>query len=138
MSKSPNTDPDAISSDDEPISDVAVDLENITIEHPGGEDISLADIVEDIIVAHQEIEQYKQGALVLNQAIEEAIIAEEIGEEDEHTLTLMRDVKQSAFGVYLRIKRGDMEVMGNREGPYSGYLLGDEEEDEDEPEEAQG
>jgi hypothetical protein len=84
----------------------------------GGVESPLGEIVEDIQNAHAEIDQYKRGSLHLAKNLEEA--AEET-EDDVHE-QILRDMHEAAFAAYLRILRGDSEILGDREGEYSEYL----------------
>jgi len=95
------------------------------IEMPDGECDSLAQVATDIVVAHNEIEAYKTGALSISQSIDEAIIEHEDAGNDE-VVDVLKELKSTAFGIYLRIKRGDEELMGDREGKYSGYFATEE------------
>lgn len=80
--------------------------------------LKLGGIVSDIQTAHKELDEYKSGALSLSQTLSEA--AKETDDEVERAI--LADLSDGAFGVYLRLTRGDVELMGGRDGDYSGYL----------------
>ncbi|AGM10816.1 hypothetical protein M192_gp063 [Halorubrum tailed phage 8] len=92
----------------------------------GGEDESLADLVGDIKTAHQELDAYKSGALKLSNALDERILMAK-GDEDEQLIEILEGLKESSFGVYLRLQRGDLELLGERDGKHSGYFAPDDE-----------
>jgi PAS domain S-box-containing protein len=94
---------------------------NIRVDAPDGE-MELNKIVLDLLVGHNEIEQYKKGALSLHKAVDERLQEEEKRNPDSDEVEVLRHVKRSAFGLYLRIHRGDKELHGNRDGEYSGYF----------------
>lgn len=95
--------------------------QNIRVDAPDGE-MPLNAIMLDLAVGHNEIEQYKQGALTLHKAVDERLQEEEKRNPDSKTCDVLREVKKSAFGLYLRIQRGDQELHGERDGKYSGYF----------------
>jgi len=84
----------------------------------GGNDTTLANVVSDIKKAHQELDEYKQGSLSLAQTLSEA--ADDA--ESEKLETILKDMSDDAFGAYLRLHRGDSELLGKRNGEYSGFL----------------
>lgn len=94
---------------------------NIRVDAPDGT-MNLAAIMTDLAVGHNEIEQYKKGALSLYQAIDERLQEEKKRNPDSEEVAVLREVKCSAFGLYLRIQRGDEELHGERDGRYSGYF----------------
>jgi hypothetical protein len=49
------------------------------------------------------------------------------GEDDEQLVEILEGMKESAFGVYLRLQRGDLELLGERDGKHSGYFAPDDE-----------
>jgi hypothetical protein len=95
--------------------------QNIRVDAPDGE-MPLNAIMLDLAVGHNEIEQYKQGALTLHKAVDERLKEEEKRNPDSKVCDVLREVKRSAFGLYLRIQRGDQELHGERDGEYSGYF----------------
>jgi len=97
-------------------------IEGVTCE-VAGDDVPLAALMMDIETAHKELDEYKNGALVAEEAIDEKI-AEATINEDEELKQLLIDVKEAAFGVYLRVQYGDMELLGNRneDSQYHGYF----------------
>lgn len=108
--------PDALSLDE--ITEGAEFLTDTTIETPDGEQESLADIAIRLVEAHSMVEKYKTGSLALTQALDEAIIEHQGNDE---VVDSLNELKYAAFGVYLRVQRGDAELAGDREGRYSGY-----------------
>jgi hypothetical protein len=87
-----------------------------------GENLTLAELFQDIDAAHNEIDQYKSGALTLNQALDERLQKAKKNAESDEKIALLEDMKDAAFGIYLRIHRGDLELTGGRGGEYSGYF----------------
>lgn len=84
----------------------------------GGTEGKLSDFAGDIQHAHKELDEYKQGSLRLSQDLSEAA-----KDAEGETLTaILTDMSNGAFGVYLRLHRGDMELLGGREGEYSDFL----------------
>ena len=94
---------------------------NVRVDH-AGEEMNLGAIMVDLAAGHNEIEQYKEGALSLHQAIDERLAEEEQRNPDSQEVAVLKEVKDSAFGLYLRIQRGDAELHGDRDGEYSGYF----------------
>lgn len=95
--------------------------QNIRVDCPSGE-IPLEKMMLDIIVGHQELNQYKKGALTFYSCLSERLEEEKEINPDSDECVVLEEIKDSAFGLYLRLHRGDMEVNGDREGKYSGYL----------------
>lgn len=92
-------------------------LESYTIEGLEVE-ATLGELVGDIQKAHEELDEYKQGSLALSQNLSEAA-----NDTDDETLrAILSDMSDSAFYVYLRLNRGDKELVGDRDGEYSGHL----------------
>lgn len=96
-------------------------IDGVEIEN-NGDTMSLRDAMQDIAVAHQEITKYKQGGLAVCKAIDERIAEAESADESEELIDVLKGVKTSAFAIYLRVKRGDQELQGDREGKYQGYM----------------
>lgn len=95
-------------------------LEETTVE-VAGEDHSLVQLIKDVRVAHQELDQYKKGSLTLTSALEDRkMVAKNDG--DEQLVELIDLLKESAYGVCLRLQRGDLELLGERDGEFSGYF----------------
>ena len=101
-------------------------LMNETTVEIGGENERLSDLVGDIKTAHQELDAYKSGALKLSNALDERILMAK-GDEDEQLVEILEGLKESSFGVYLRLQRGDLELLGERDGKHSGYFAPDDE-----------
>jgi hypothetical protein len=96
-------------------------VKNTRVDAPGGQ-MPLNAVLLDLAEGHNEVEQYKKGALGLQQALDERLIEEEKNNPDSKTCRVLEEAKKSAFGLYLRIERGDQELHGNREGQYEGYF----------------
>lgn len=92
-----------------------IEGEEVTV---GGRDTPLNALISDIQTAHKELDEYKSGSLTLAQDLSEA--ANET--EDEILQAVLTDMSDSAFGVYLRLERGDLELLGEREGEYSDFF----------------
>lgn len=109
---------------DEQIVDVDVDADRVErlIEAKevsvGGTDTPLKALISDIQTAHAELDEYKSGSLTLAQDLSEA--AKET--DDEVLQAILSDMSDGAFGVYLRLHRGDLELLGGREGEYSDFF----------------
>jgi PAS domain S-box-containing protein len=103
---------------DEELSEI---VENIRVDAPEGE-IPLNAIMMDIAVGHNELEQYKTGALSTYEAVDSRLKEEQERNPDSKECQVLQEVKKSAFGLYLRVQRGDEELHGNRDGRYSGYF----------------
>lgn len=97
-------------------------IEDVTVE-VGGDDIPLAALMKDIEVAHQELDEYKNGSLVASEALDEKIAQATINDNVE-LKNLLIDVKDAAFGVYLRVQYGDLELLGkrNEDAEYYDYF----------------
>jgi hypothetical protein len=95
-------------------------IENTTIQ-VGENEQSLGELIKDVQMAHKEIDEYKSGALVLNQALNERLTQAE-KENDTQLIEVLETLQHSAFGIYLRVIRGDDELVGIRDGNYSGYF----------------
>lgn len=91
-----------------------------TVTMPDGEDELLSDLMEDITEAHRELNQYKNGALAMCGALDDAIL-EARSEDDENTAEALETVKQAGFGIYLRLKVGDEELFEG-DGDYEDFL----------------
>lgn len=121
MSKAPSpNEPADLSLEELADDEISEVLTSTEIDTPDGETATLAEVAADLVVAHEEIEAYKNGALAYCQYLDEAIIEHEVAENDE-VVQILEELKRTAFGVYLRVKRGDAELLGERDGKYSGY-----------------
>ncbi|WP_372611548.1 hypothetical protein [Halomonas sp.] len=109
----------------ERINEIITDVE---IETPDGEKTPLGAVAADIVEAHTEVEAYKNGSMALSQALNEAL-TEYDEDDDEMVAQVIEELRAEAFGVYLRVTRGDDELIGDRDGPYSDYF-GESEPDE--------
>lgn len=114
-------DPSSIDFDDIDSDRLQEITSNIRVDHADGE-MNLGAIMTDLAYGHNEIQQYKEGALSLHQAIDERLAEEEQRNPDSQEVQVLKEVKDSAFGLYLRIQRGDAELHGDRDGEYSGYF----------------
>jgi len=84
-------------------------------------ELTLAEIVLDVMVAQKEIEDYKRGSLSLFQNLDERQVEAEAN-GNEKTAAVIEEVKETTLGVYARIQRGDAELHGDRNGPFSDYF----------------
>lgn len=84
----------------------------------GGTEQKLSNVVGDIEEAHKELDSYKSGSLSLSQTLSEAAKKT----DDEVLEAILADLSDGAFATYLRLHRGDAELMGERSGKYSGFL----------------
>jgi hypothetical protein len=100
-------------------------IEDVTVE-VAGDDVPLASLMQDIETAHKELDEYKNGSLVASEALDEKIAQATINGNEE-LKELLIDVKDAAFGVYLRVQYGDLELLGNRnpDAEYHGYFSDD-------------
>jgi len=96
-------------------------VQNIRVDAPSGE-MPLNAIMFDLAVGHNELEKYKEGSLSLYNAIDERLQEEQEINPNSKDCDVLREVKKTAFGLYLRLQRGDEELHGNRDGQYSGYF----------------
>lgn len=95
-------------------------MKETTIE-VDGKTQPLGQIFKDIQAGHEELDQYKSGAMVLSEALDERRMqAKQSG--DEMLVDLLDDFKDSAYGIFLRIERGDLELVGERDGKHSGFF----------------
>ncbi|AGC34328.1 hypothetical protein M193_gp058 [Halorubrum tailed phage 7] len=121
MSQAPSPNPNEDLSLEELAEDeISEVLTSTEIDTPDGETATLAEVAADLVVGHEEIESYKNGALAYSQYLDEAIIEHEVAGNDD-VVQILQELKRTAFGIYLRIKRGDDELLGDRDGKYSGY-----------------
>lgn len=97
-------------------------IEGVTCE-VAGDDVPLSSLMMDIETAHKELDEYKNGAIVAQEALDEKIAQAAINDNDE-LKELLIDVKDAAFGVYLRVQYGDLELLGERnpDAEYHGYF----------------
>jgi hypothetical protein len=96
-------------------------VKNIRVDSPSGA-MPLSAIMLDLAVGHNELEQYKEGALSLHEAVDQRLMEEQENNPNSKEVDVLKEVKETAFGLYLRLQRGDEELHGNREGKYSGYF----------------
>jgi PAS domain S-box-containing protein len=113
--------PDPTDIDDIPEEEIQEIAQNIRIDAPSG-DMPLNMIILDLLTGHNELEQYKNGSLALYKSIDQRLQEEKQKNSDEKVIKVLKAVKRSAFGLHLRLKRGDEELYGNRDGEYSGYF----------------
>lgn len=84
----------------------------------GGRNPTLDELISDIQHAHKELDEYKSGSLSLSQTLSEAA-----KNTDDATLkAVLSDMSDGAFFVYLRLNRGDLELLGGRDGKFSDFL----------------
>lgn len=94
--------------------------QNTRVSGPDGT-LPLNSIMLDTMVGHNEIEQYKKGAISLHEAIEQRLEEERQRNPGSDTEKVLQEISESVRGLYLRIQRGDEELHGNRDGKFSGY-----------------
>lgn len=104
-------------------------LEAVTVEIQGDER-SLAALMQDLAIAHKELDSYKSGGLTVSTALDERMVQAEMDGDDD-TYAMLQNIKRTSFGLYLRLQRGDQELTGERDGKYSGYFAAPEDEDEE-------
>lgn len=92
-----------------------LESESVTID---GTDVNVGKMMGDIKTAHRELDEYKAGCLSTAQTLSEAADAA----TDDVRATVLTDMSEAAMAVYLRVQRGDLEVTGERDGEYSGYM----------------
>ena len=111
---------------DEQIAELA---KEVMVDGPEGEE-SLDTIMTDIAAGHNEIQQYKLGALALSKRLEERAKEERNkpgrGGADCPRCDAIEAVQESAMALYLRIERGDAELTGREDGKHSGRFSTDE------------
>jgi len=98
-------------------------VEDIQVEMPGdGDTVPLSAVMVDILIAHQDLDDYKEAGLSMTQALKERRLEAETAGDDT-IAALLREFEESAFGIYLRVQYGDLEVVdGERDGEYSNYF----------------
>lgn len=96
-------------------------IRSVRIDAPNGE-MPLNAVLLDLAESHNELEQYKKGALGLTQSLNEALIEAKEHNPESDEVQVLQAAKESAFGLYLRLQRGDEELHGHRKGEYSGYF----------------
>lgn len=85
------------------------------------EKMTLAEAMHDIEVAHRELNQYRDGALVMVDSLNEAH-AEAQMQGDCELADTISEMKRACFGIYLRLLRGEKELFGDRNGEYADYF----------------
>jgi hypothetical protein len=95
-------------------------VKNTRVDAPSGK-MPLSKIMLDLAVSHNKIEQYKQGAFSLYDALNQRLDEEQEKNPDSDTAKVLEEIASSAFGMYLRINLGDEELHGERDGEYSDY-----------------
>lgn len=116
---------DADTADDVPFADLSTEaltdlIHDVTLDAPDGE-MTLAEAIEDLAESHEELDAYKRGALTMCSVLDERLQQAE-AEGDEALAALLRETKRTSFGLYLRVQRGDEELLGDRDGEYNGYF----------------
>lgn len=112
---------DDVSLDDVDTDDIAELIDDCDIDGPDDETLSLPAVIEDLAQSHEDLDSYKRGALTMCASIDDRLQQAE-REGDEALAALLRETKRTAFGVYLRVQRGDAELFGDRGGEYEGYF----------------
>lgn len=104
--ESVTTDPTDLPMDDINDTKMKQIVQNIRVDAPNGE-MTLNAIMLDLAVGHNELEEYKHGALTLHQAVDERLEEEEMRNPNSDEVAVLNEVKKSAFGLYQRIQQGD-------------------------------
>lgn len=108
-------------SDELSAGDVSGLIDEVEVDIPDNDPISLRDMMLDVTAGHYELDSYKRGGLTFAQALDDRIEeAEAAG--NQKLAGLLAEVRRAAFGLYLRVRRGDAELEGDIEGKYSGHL----------------
>lgn len=95
-------------------------MQSTTINVDGNES-TVVELLSDIKTAHAELDAYKDGSLSLAQTL-----SEEADKATDETLKqVLADMSDNAFAVYLRLHRGDKELIGERNGKFSGFFKED-------------
>lgn len=81
-------------------------VQNTRIDGPEGE-MPLNKVMLDLVVAHNELEEYKKGALTLYTGLDQRLIEEQNRNPDSDTCAVLREIKESAFEVYSRVQDKD-------------------------------
>lgn len=125
--------PDEIefSIDEIPDDRVAEITESVRVESPSGE-LPLGDVMVNLALAHKDLHDTKKASLSLYQALDERKHEAE-ADGNAEVAEVLENVKKTAFGVYLRLQRGDLELLGERDGTYCGYFNEDFDHTEVEP-----
>lgn len=97
--------------------------DNLMIETPEGE-VPLTAVMVDILVAHGELDDYREAGLRMTQQLKERRMEAERNDNAE-AVALLQELEESAYGIYLRLRRGDAELTGDRDGEYSDYFEND-------------
>lgn len=98
--------------------------EEIEIQTPEGA-VPMSAVIADVLLAHQDLEDYKTASVSMTQAIKERRLEAEAN-NNETAAALLAELQDAAEGIYLRIQRGDAEITGDRDGKYSGYFENDD------------
>jgi PAS domain-containing protein len=120
VTETPDAAPDPMAFENIPDERVTEISQAVRVEGPDGTS-TLAQIMLDLTRGHNDLEQYKRGSLAVYEALDSRLAEEEKRNPDSAECEIIREVKRTAFGLYLRVQRGDMELHGDRSGRYSGY-----------------
>jgi hypothetical protein len=105
------------------------DPETLAEETTIGEDGTTAmDMVESITEAHASLTQIRRSSLQATAKLEEQLqVAEENGESEK--VELLEAIRHNAYGLFLRLRRGDAELTGERDGEFTNYYNNAKERD---------
>jgi hypothetical protein len=78
---------------------------------------------------HELLDQIVDAAKKRTEALEELELELQSGDTfDQERAQLVRAVKETSIGPYLRIAHGDIELLGQRDGPFSEFYAQELEE----------
>ena len=78
-------------------------IEAETVNH-GSREMEVTDIIQDLAVAHRELEQYRRGALALAASLDDKVLEAEAAGDGERADALRR-LKRSAMDVYGQVEK---------------------------------
>lgn len=96
-------------------------IEGVALVGPTGDHLTLDEVIGDLAASHEALDDYKRGALTMTQCIDERLQEAEAAGDDA-LVALLRETKRTSFGVYLRLHRGDEELLGDRDGTFNDYF----------------
>lgn len=105
--------------------EVSAVIDGVTV-NIAGDETPLGSLMKDIEQAHKDLDDYKNGAMLASQALDEKIAEAALNDNDQ-LQQILKDVKDTTFGVYLRVQYGDEELLGERnpDAEYHGYFGSD-------------
>lgn len=112
----PNESTEQVVNYDEIVGDLTAEeaesiVDDVEIDGPDGP-MSLTAVMQDILVAHQDLTDYKKAAVAIEQALKERRLeAEAEAEGDEAVAAVISELEASADKLFQRLHRGDAEVL---------------------------